>query len=61
MKTFTAEQLSRKPRQVFREADVNGSVRINHSAYPDKVFVLEARERRADPPPFERIPPASDG
>lgn len=48
-KTFTANQLSRTPLRVFREADKNGMVKINHANYPDKMFVLTAQERRAKP------------
>ena len=54
MKTFTANEFRRAPRQVYRAADVEGSVKINHSDYPDKVFIIEGRERRAEP--FERVP-----
>jgi hypothetical protein len=46
MKTFNATELNKSAAKVFREADKAGSVKINHDRYPDKVFVLEARERR---------------
>lgn len=46
MKTFTAKELNKKPAQVFRAADQEGSVRINHDRYPDKVFIIEGRVRR---------------
>lgn len=45
-KTFSAEELSRNPAQVFREADLNGEVKINHGQYKDKIFTLSARERK---------------
>jgi len=44
MKTFTAEEFNKKPLQVYREADKNGSVKITHSHYPDVVFVLTVKE-----------------
>lgn len=47
MKTFNATELNKSAAKVFREADINGSVKINHDRYPDKVFVMEARERGA--------------
>ena len=46
-KTFTAEEFSNKPQQIYREADKGNSVTINHSRYPDVVFELTARPRRA--------------
>jgi len=46
MKTFTAEQLSNNPAQVYREADKTGSVQISHDRYPDVVFVLVAKEAK---------------
>ena len=45
-KTFTAEEFSNKPQQIYREADKGNSVTINHSRYPDVVFELTARPRR---------------
>lgn len=56
MKTFTAKQLSNRPAEIFREADKEGSVKINHDRYPDVVFVLEARERGAGSPINNYIP-----
>ena len=47
MKTFTADQFKAKRAAIFREADKNGIVKINHNNYPDKVFFLESRERHA--------------
>lgn len=46
-KTFTAEEFSNKPLQVYRSADKGESVTINHSRYPDVVFEITARPRRA--------------
>jgi len=46
IKTFTAKEMHNSPRQVFREADKNGQAIINHDHYPDKIFVLTARDRR---------------
>lgn len=48
MKTFTAKELNKSPAQVFRAADQEGSVKINHDRYPDKVFIIEARRRHGD-------------
>lgn len=45
IKTFTAGDMHHSPRKVYREADVNGVAQINNSNYPDKIFVLTARER----------------
>lgn len=45
MKTFNATELNKSAAKVFREADKSGSVKINHDRYPDKVFILEGRER----------------
>jgi hypothetical protein len=46
-KTFTAEEFSNKPQQIYREADKGNAVTINHSRYPDVVFEVIARPRRA--------------
>ena len=46
-KTFTAEEFSNKPQQIYREADKGNAVTINHSRYPDVVFEITARPRRA--------------
>lgn len=45
MKTVTAEEFNKKPNAVYREADRNGEVRINHAHYSDRIFVLISRER----------------
>ena len=45
MKTFKAEEFNKSPQRVYRAADIDGSVRINHERYPDVIFVLEARNR----------------
>lgn len=50
MQTFTAEQFNKKPAQVYRAADREGSVRINNGQYGDKVFILVAKERGAEMP-----------
>jgi hypothetical protein len=47
-KTFTAEEFSNRPLQVYREADKGNKVTINHSRYPDVIFELTARPRRAN-------------
>jgi len=44
---ITAESLAKKPAQAYRAADKGETVVINHDRYPDKVFELTARERRA--------------
>ena len=46
MKVYNATELNKSAAKVFREADVNGEVKINHDRYPDKVFILTGRERR---------------
>jgi len=46
MKTFTAEEFNKSPQKVYREADKNGPVMINHGQYHDVVFVLTVRERQ---------------
>ncbi len=48
MKIFTSTQLNKSPAQVFRAADQDGKVKINHDRYPDKVFIMEGRERHQD-------------
>ena len=45
MKTFTAMEFDRTPAKVFRAADLDGEVRINHDRYHDKIFILKAVER----------------
>ncbi len=44
---ITAESLAKKPAAAYRAADKGETVVINHDRYPDKVFELTARERRA--------------
>jgi len=48
MKTFNAEEFNKHPHRVYREADKEGSVRINHSHYRDRIFELRARNRREE-------------
>lgn len=45
MKTFSAKNFSNKPEPVYRAADREGEVKINHDRYKDKIFILTARER----------------
>lgn len=47
-KTFTAEEFSNKPQQIYREADKGSTVTINHSRYPDVIFEITARPRRVN-------------
>lgn len=47
-KTFTAEEFSNKPQQIYREADKGSVVTINHSRYPDVIFEITARPRRVN-------------
>ena len=47
IKTFTAIDLHREPAKVFRTADREGEVRINHGQYHDKIFILKAVERHS--------------
>lgn len=46
MKTFTATELNKSPLKIFRAVDQTGAVKINHDRYPDKLFILESRDRR---------------
>lgn len=45
MKTFTAVEMSNHPQRVYRAADKDGAVKINHGQYDDIVFILTARNR----------------
>lgn len=45
MKIFNAADFVKQPGKVYREADKNGSAKINHDRYPDKVFIIHAVER----------------
>lgn len=45
MKTFTAVEMSNNPQKVYRAADRDGAVKINHGQYDDIVFILTARNR----------------
>jgi len=45
MKTFTAKEMNKSPAQVFRAADQDGFVKINHDRYPDKIFIIASRDR----------------
>ena len=47
MATFTAEQFNKNPAKVYRCADKNGEVKINHDRYDDKVFILVSRDRQS--------------
>ena len=47
-KSYTAEEFSNKPQQVYREADKGSTVTINHSRYPDVIFEMIARPRRVN-------------
>ncbi len=46
MKTFNATKLNKNAAKIFRAVDQEGSVKINHDRYPDKVFIIEGRARR---------------
>jgi hypothetical protein len=46
MKQFTAKEFHKYPTTVYRTADKEGSVIINHDRYDDVIFELSARERR---------------
>lgn len=48
MKTFTAVEMSNHPQKVYRAADKDGAVKINHGQYDDIVFILTSRKRRED-------------
>lgn len=48
MKTFTATDLFKHSGKVYRIADIEGEVRINHSKYPDIIFILSSRPRRKE-------------
>jgi len=45
VKTFTAKEMHNAPGDVFREVDRNGYAQINHAHYPDKMFIVTAREK----------------
>jgi len=45
VKTYTAYEMSKSPQKIYRAADKDGAVLINHGNYDDIVFVLTARER----------------
>jgi len=47
LKTFNATELNKNAAKIFRAVDQEGSVKINHDRYPDKVFIIEGRARRA--------------
>ena len=55
MKTIEAKQFHMKPSTAYRYADLNGSIKINHDRYPDKIFVLTARDRREGVSRNERL------
>lgn len=48
MKIFTSSQLRYNARAIYRAADKDGKVIINHARYPDVIFELSARERRKE-------------
>lgn len=48
IKTFSAIDLHRRPATVFRAADREGMVKINHGQYHDKIFILKAVDRHAN-------------
>jgi len=48
IETFTAAEFRKQHGKVYRSADLNGEAIINNSRYPDKIFVLIARERRVN-------------
>lgn len=50
MKMFTSTELNKNARKIFRAVDLEGSVRINHEHYPDKIFIITGKKRgEADP------------
>jgi len=40
--------MSNNPQKVYRAADKDGSVKINHGQYDDIVFILTAKNRGED-------------
>ena len=48
MKIFTAKEFHNAPAEVYRFADREGVVKINHDRYPDRMFILQAKERHTD-------------
>jgi len=48
LKVFTAVEMSNNPQKVYRAADKDGSVKINHGQYDDIVFILTAKNRGED-------------
>ena len=47
MKTYSAEDFRQLPARVYRHADKDGKVLINHRNYDDVIFELTARPRGA--------------
>lgn len=45
IKKFTAKEMHNAPGPVFRAADKDGKVIINHDHYKDIVFEITTRER----------------
>ena len=50
MDTFSSTELNKSPAKIFRTVDLEGSVRINHDRYPDKIFILSAKKRGEESP-----------
>lgn len=48
MKTFTALEFKNNPQKVYRTADREGSCKINHDRYSDRIFILQAKDRGDD-------------
>ena len=48
MTTFTAHEFAKNALKVYRTADKEGAVRINHSFYKDSMFILTCRPRGED-------------
>ena len=47
MQTFTADEFRKQPAKVYRAADKDGEVKINHDRYNDLVFVLSTKARNS--------------
>ncbi len=45
---FTAHDFTARPAIVYRTADVEGVVKINHQLYPDKDILLVSKPQEQD-------------
>lgn len=48
MKTVKAGDFARTPADVYRAADKEGMIKINHDRYPHRIFILQVKDRHTD-------------